>query len=186
MVNSKYYDLYLAIGPQRTINGKNAVVTLSRRWSLLLRDSQTNTWECYTCDGGPYSNGPATHRPYTKVEYHHLPPGDPHLGEERFLLCRIEERQYETFTNTALDQISWQTQYFVVGYLYGLARLGVVDWGIPNEWARKAQYTSAELGVLSPEMVATVAREIADVAREQPPSVYSSVVGYLTSYLKVR
>jgi hypothetical protein len=182
---TEYYDLYLALGPEETHRAKNKVTEKTRRWGLLLRNSKTATWDGYSCIGGPHAGGPINQAtPYNKVQRYRVPLGDPFLGVERVYLARIEARDWEKFDSTFMDQVSWQSQYFVVGYLYDLARLSVIDWAVANEWARKAKYTQAELEVLSQERINSIAREIAEVARTQPISVYSSVVSYVVSWVK--
>ncbi|KAJ0423249.1 hypothetical protein BJY00DRAFT_310378 [Aspergillus carlsbadensis] len=184
MACQEYYELYLALGPEETHVAKNKVSEKTRRWALLLRNNKTTTWDGYSCIGGPHSSGPNKHTPYNKVQRNKISLNDAFLGVERVWLARIEARDWQKFDSTFMDQVSWQSQYFVVGYLYDLARLGVVDWSVANEWARKAKYTHAELEVLSQEGINNIAREIADVARTQPVSVYSSVVGYVVSWVK--
>ncbi|KAL2832320.1 hypothetical protein BJY01DRAFT_253885 [Aspergillus pseudoustus] len=182
-----YYELYLALGYQQTVQTRTGRVEVTRPWYLLLRHSRTMLWACYGTIGGPHWGGPGRHFPYTKFETHQIRPGSEYLGEERIYLGRVEEgKGHEQFDSCFLHQARWQSQYFVVGLLYDLARFGLVDWRIPNEWAAKARYTQAELQVLDEEEIGLIAREIEAVAREQPPSLYSSVVSYLSSWITVR
>jgi hypothetical protein len=184
---AEYYELYLALGPEETHVAKNKVSEKTRRWALLLRNNKTGTWDGYSCIGGPDSStGPSKHKhtPYNKVQRNNIPLSDALLGMERVHLARIQARDWEKFDSTFMDQVSWQSQYFVVGYLYDLARLNVIDWSVANEWARRVKHTEAELEVLSQEGINSIAREIAEVAQTQPLSVYSSVVSYVVSWVK--
>jgi hypothetical protein len=183
---AEYYELYLALGPEEIHVAKNKVSEKTRRWALLLRNNRTGTWDGYSCIGGPNSSTGSNkqkHTPYNKVQRNNIRLSDALPSMERMYLARIEARDWEKFDSVFMDQVSWQSQYFVVGYLYDLARLDAIDWSVANEWARRAKYTP-ELEVLSQEGVISTAREIAEVAQTQPLSVYSSVVSYVVSWVK--